>query len=412
MLFCCDRPLSHEKKSGQTGVVDFEEQAEAISQHATEPLAKMRIIVLGIRGFPGIQGGAEKHCEKLYTRLAESGCEITVLARTPYVLKEQRVSEWKGIKFIYLWTPKQKNLEAIFSSFLGTLVSIFRRPDIVHIHNIGPALFTPFLRVLKIHTILTHHSANYKHQKWGRLAKLFLKLGEYLGLKYADRVIVTSQSNRDILVKRFEREDLEYIPNGIDFQRIIPPGKTLEKFGLSPQKYIFTACRLSPEKGIHDLISAFLDIKQWDVKLVIAGDSDYETAYSKEIKSVAESANHLILTGYIQGESLYELYSNAGLFVLPSYYEGLPIALLEALSYGLPVLASDIPQNREIPIPDFRFFEPGDVDSLKSKMVHLIEVGIAEQEKKNQAMFLKKDFDWEKIVEKTLAVYRRLFKSA
>jgi glycosyltransferase involved in cell wall biosynthesis len=155
----------------------------------------------------------------------------------------------------------------------------------------------------------------------------------------------------------------------------------LKKYFLQPSKYIFTACRFVPEKGLHDLISAYRKIKNPEFKLVIAGNADYETKYSRDLKKLANETQGFILTGVLTGEPLAELYSNAGLFVLPSYYEGLPIALLEALSYGLPVLVSDIPQHRKIPLPEFRYFKVGNIDELAQKIVELYDLGISDEEK-------------------------------
>ncbi len=365
----------------------------------------LKVIVLGLRGFPDVQGGVEKHCEQLYPRLKKFNCDIIVFARKSYV---KGLKEWKGIKFISFWVPKQKHLEAFFHTFFGAILSKLKSPDILHIHAIGPAFFTPLAKLLGMKVIVTHHGPDYKRKKWGRFAKFVLKLGEYLAVKFADKMIVISKEIKNMLERKYRRYGLEYIPNGIFLPEIISTGKTLQKFGLIPKRYIFTASRFVPEKGLHDLIDAYRKIPSPPFKLVIAGDADHETDYSRKIKKMAKETEGVVLIGFISGRPLQELYSNAGLFVLPSYYEGLPIALLEALSYGLPVLVSDIPAHREFPLPEFRFFKPGKIGQLAKKMIELFKLGISEEEKERMKIVLLRDYNWDKIARDTFEVYKNV----
>lgn len=374
----------------------------------TDNLHKTKIFVLGTRGFPDVQGGVEKHCEELYPRLVKLGCDVTVIARSPYISKEKRFPEWRGVKFAYLWCPRQKNLETIIHAFLGALVCVLKRPDIVHFHNIGPALYIPFVKICGTKTVLTYHSINYEHQKWSKFTKSVLEFGEFLGMKFADKVIVISKTTKSFLEKKYNKRDLELLSNGVNIPEKIPSVEALKKHSLIVGKYIFTVCRFTPEKALHDLIAAYLKIKNPEFKLVIAGDADYQTEYSRNIKKLAKRSQGIILTGFVSGKPLQELYSNAGLFVLSSYYEGLPITLLEAMSYGLPILASDIPQNREIPLARFRFLKPGNIDTLAKRMVELFNMGIGEEEKIKQKEILKENYNWDEIAEHTFKIYKWL----
>lgn len=367
---------------------------------------KIRIFVLGTRGFPDVQGGVEKHCEELYPRVAKLGSEITVFARRHYFLNKKKLPSWNGVRFIYLWSPRKKGIEAFIHTFIASIISIFKKPDIMHFHNIGPSIFIPLAKLFRIKTVLTYHSINYLHQKWSKLEKLLLRFAEMVGLKFADKVIVISKTTKEFLEKKYKRHDLIVIPNGVNLPEILLGGDTLKKYNLEEKKYVYTTCRFVPEKGLHDLILSYRKIKNPEFKLVIAGDADHETEYSRNLKKLAKETEGVVLTGVISGELLQELYSNAGLFVLPSYYEGLPIALLEAMSYGLPVLVSGIPQNREISLPEFRFFKAGDIDALAKKMVKLLKIGIDEEEKIKQMKILKENYNWDKIVEKTYQVYK------
>jgi len=367
----------------------------------------MKIVVAGLRGFPGVQGGVEKHCEELYPRLAQLGCQIIVISRSPYMKRNKKIKEWQKIRFYHLWCPTHKSLEALSHTFLSILKAKTISPDILHLHAIGPALFAPLAKALGLKVVMTHHGPDYKRAKWGRAAKIILKLGEKLGVKYSDKIIAISKGIQAELKNRYNRDSI-FIPNGVREPSFILAGKELARWKLKPKEYVFCACRFVPEKGLHDLIEAYKRIDNAFFKLVIAGDADHETDYSRRLKRMAMETPGVILTGIKTGQELAELFSHAGLFVLPSYYEGLPIALLEALSYGLPVLVSDIPPHRELPLPDERFFPPGDKESLSNKINYLIRHGISEDEKKDHWDYLKKNYNWDSIAQMTFEVYKDL----
>lgn len=370
----------------------------------------MRVFVLGTRGFPNVQGGVERHCEELYKRLVKfKGVNITVFVRTSYIPKGKRVSSWHNVNFIYLWCPRIKGFEAFVHTFLACLICILKKPEIAHIHNIGPGLFVPILKLFRIKVVLTYHSVNYLHRKWGKFAKIILKIGEYLSIKFANRIIVISKEIKIFLENKYNRKELELIPNGVNIAKKIFKKKTLKKYNLEHSKYIFCVSRFVPEKGLHDLIDAYLMIEKPDFKLVIAGGVDYEDDYSKNILNLVGQNDNIILVGFVYNEELMELYQNASLFVLPSYFEGLSISLLEALSCCTPVLLSDIKPHRDMLIQEFRFFRVGDTRHLKIKILDLIKRGISKYEKIKIREMLEKNYNWDKIAVKTYRVYEKLF---
>jgi glycosyltransferase involved in cell wall biosynthesis len=364
----------------------------------------MKVVVLGTRGFPAVQGGVEKHCEELYPRLAALGCDVTVFARTPYLPKEDRLSEWKGVRFLHLWCPHQKAFEAITHTFIGILKARTLKPDILHIHAIGPSLLTPFARALGLKVVFTHHGPDYLRAKWGGMAKAILRQGEKFGVKYSHKIIAISEGIRRHIQQQFGANAL-FIPNGVSVLPPLPAGQGLRRWGLTPKGYAYTACRFVPEKGLHDLVDSYKSIPKPAFKLVIAGDADHETEYSRGLKRLCAGTDGVVTTGFISGPTLAELFSNAGLFVLPSYYEGLPIALLEALSYGLPVLASDIPQHREIPLSQKRYFPVGNVAALSQSLVEGFATGISTQERDRYVSLLNENYNWDLIAERTLEAY-------
>jgi len=387
----------------------------------------MKVTVLGTRGFPDVQGGVEKHCQMLYPRLVELGCEVVVFTRKPYVNLER---DCFGVKLISLPCPKNKFLETALHTFLGVFAAKKTKPDVLHIHAIGPSLLIPLARLLGLKVVMTNHGPDYKRKKWGRVAKAVLRLGERLGTKFAQNVICISESIAWDIRKKYKR-NAAVIPNGVGEARVTKNDTTLKTYGLTKGKYVLSVGRFVPEKGFGDLVEAFEIGRTQRVRhslgslpsvassrpaaaprndrlLVIVGDADHPDKYSKDLKERAKRNNSIVLTGFLSGEALQELYSHAGLFVLPSYYEGLPIALLEAMSYGLSCIASDIPANRETGLSENRFFRAGDVEALSGKLAEFIEKPITNFERKEQLDLIARKYDWAGIADRTLNVYKEV----
>jgi glycosyltransferase involved in cell wall biosynthesis len=427
------------------------------------------IIILGTRGIPDVPGGVEKHVEHLAPLIAEHGYQVIVMARKPY-LKEKKAYHFKGVTVIPTMCPKHKYFEAIYHTFFGCLKARIIGGDIIHIHSCGPSLFSPFAKLLGFKVVITNHGPEYERKKWGSFAKVFLKFSEWVSIYSADRVITISEDIKRKLEARYKRRDIVVIPNGVALPRTqIDADQTqmnanggmqrgvdqetqsntneysrqlafdsresaLSQFNLTPQKYILAVGRFVPEKGFHDLIEAYsrlsadeagMDNKEGrkdeivnsslvslplslGIKLVIVGDADHEDEYSRSLKEKAKKNSNIVLTGFQTGEPLEALFRNAALFVLPSYYEGLPITLLEAMSYGLSCIVTDIPANRNVRIEDARTFKPGDIEELTRKMNHYLAHPISDNEKKEQIAYIKENFDWPQIAEKTIGVYMSL----
>ncbi len=363
----------------------------------------MKIFVIGTRGIPHIPGGVERHCEELYPRIVARGHQVYLCTRSPYV--NHPGGEWRGVKLINCYAPRKKNLEAIVHTFNSLVKARAYRPDVVHIHGIGPSLLVPFARLMGLRVVVTNHGPDYHRKKWGKTAKAVLYLGEKLGGIFANEVIAISSVIADIVRDRCHRES-NLIYNGVTLPLRSRQTDFLKTLGVEPGKYILGVARFVSEKGLHDLIKAFkmLDSKN---KLVIVGDADHETAYSKNLRKNAAEDNRIILTGYITGEFLNQVYSHARLFVLPSYHEGLPIALLEAMSYDLPVLVSYIPANKEIKLPSERYFRCGDADDMREKMEVLLEKELSETEQQQMREQIEEKYNWDRIADQTIEVYRK-----
>jgi glycosyltransferase involved in cell wall biosynthesis len=359
----------------------------------------MKIVVIGTRGIPNILGGVETHCEELYPRIVAMGHDVTIVRRTPYVEANNKISEYKGVKLIDVYAPCKKSVEAIIHTFLAVIKARGLKPDVLHVHAIGPAIMVPFARLLGMKVVMTNHGPDYDRQKWGRLAKLVLKTGEYFGSKFSNRVIVISNVIANILKTRYNRCDTDLIFNGVNKPKKSANVDFLQSKGILPGKYILALGRFVKEKGFHDLIEAYKRLGDCGYQLVIAGDADHEDEYSRTLKKQASDAG-VILTGFIKGENLNQIMSNAALFAMPSYHEGLPIALLEAMSYNIDALVSDIPANILPCLCPSDYFKVGDVEDLSVRLADKL------RQLQLQRQYDLADYNWDKIAEQTIEVYK------
>jgi glycosyltransferase involved in cell wall biosynthesis len=364
----------------------------------------LRVMMLGLRGFPGVQGGVEAHAEHLCPLLRELACDVEVVVRSPYVLGD-RGSDWKGVHYLRIWSPRSRALETIVHSFLGVLAAAWRRPDVLHIQAIGPALVVPLARALGLRVVVTHHGADYEREKWGGFAKTMLRAGEAWGMRFCNRRIVISRTIRDLVRNKYGLES-NVIPNGVDLPELPTSTSALEKFGLTPGHYVLTVSRMVPEKRHKDLLAAYATAQLNGWKLVLIGATDHPDAYAAEVAALARTMPGAVLAGFQTGLSLRELYTHAGLFVLPSSHEGLPIALLEALSYGLPVLASDIPAHLEIGLDVKHYFPLGDVKALATRLELFARTRWPLAQRESTRRWVADRYNWHSVVEQTVGVYR------
>lgn len=359
----------------------------------------MKIVVTGTRGIPNIMGGVETHCEELFPRIAAKGYDVTIIRRKSYV--KDSLTEYKGVKLIDIETPKKKSFEAIIHTFKAILKAKSLKADIIHIHAIGPALLTPMARLLGMKVVFTHHGPDYDRDKWGKAAKLILKLGERMGTKYANEVIVISKVINDILVSKYNRRNCRLIYNGVSEPEICDYPEYFQELGIEEGKYILGMCRFVPEKNLHHLVEAFSKINNNGCKLVLAGDTDFEDEYSRNLKAMAKQ-HGVVLTGFIKGRKLHSLLTHTRCFVLPSSHEGLPIALLEAMSYKVPVIVSDIPANLEVGLKYENYFPVGDINTLANKLQQNID-----------SPYTHVDYDmsiynWDNISEQVSQIYKNI----
>lgn len=357
--------------------------------------------MIGHKRIPSREGGVEIHVEEIAVRLVKMGNDVTVYNRKKKGFPLYH--EYQGVKIVNVPTISRKSLDAVIYSFFATIHALFQHYDVIHYHAIGPSVMLIIPHLFGIKTVATVHGLNWKSAKWGKFAKWYMKLGERIISKYADRVIVLSRNIQTYFQAVYGR-NTEVIPNGINPPQTREANIIHSKYGLTKNGYLLFLARIVPEKGLHYLLKAFSKIETGK-KLVIAGNGTFTDGYVREIKSLAKNDPRVVMTGFVQGAELDELYSNAYLYVLPSDAEGMPISLLEAMSYGCPCLVSDIPENVEV-IRDYGFtFHKSNAADLKSKLAVLLEKRPAQEDNEKARRYVLNRYNWDTVTEKTVQCY-------
>ena len=372
---------------------------------------KLKIAMLGQKRIPSREGGVEIVVEELSTRMVRLGHDVTCYNRKGHHVSgsefdSAKLSEYYGVRLKSVWTLDKKGIAAMSASFLASICAAFGKYDVVHFHAEGPCAMLWLPKLFGKRCIATIHGLDHRRAKWGRLAKTYIMLGEKCAVRFADEIIVLSRDVEDYFKKTYGR-NTRFIPNGVNRPIRREPKIIHERFGLDKDSYILYLGRIVPEKGLLYLIEAFKQLET-NKKLVIAGGSSDTSDFFDMVKERAEDDSRIIFTGFVQGELLDELYSNAYLYTLPSDLEGMPLSLLEAMSYENCTLVSDIPECTEV-VEDKAFtFRHGDIDDLREKLQFLVNrEDIVNEYKKASADYITKKYDWDEVVAKTLELYKK-----
>lgn len=340
--------------------------------------------MVGQKGIPTIQGGVERNVEHLSVGLVKDGIDVVVYTRQHYTPKT--LKEYKGVRLVSLPSIRTKHLDAITHTFVAVFHAIYvERADVVHFHAIGPSLLSFIPRLLSPRTMVvsTFHSLDMEHGKWGAFAKFMLTLGARFASIFPHKTIAVSMKIKDYCKENFGR-DAVYIPYAVGIGNVYNTSQedariVLKQFNLQPKKYAIAVTRLVRHKGVHNVIEAFQRAKNQyreelkDFRLVIVGDSAFTDTYTTVLRNLIINDDSVMMVGQQGGETLSVLYENACLYVSGSESEGLSLASLEAMGYGLPVLVSDIPENLELFLPERRdisgfVFQNKNVKDLTEKL--------------------------------------------
>ena len=373
---------------------------------------RLRIAMFGHKRIPSREGGVEVVVEELATRMAKEGHRVTCYNRGGHHVSgaefdTQDQSECKGVKIKTVPTIEKKGLAAVSASFFAAICSAFGRYDVVHIHAEGPASFCWLPRLMGKKVIVTVHGLDWQREKWkGGFASKYIHFGEKMAVKWADEMIVLSREVQKYFKDNYNRNTV-FIPNGVTRPEKKKADLISQQFGLQKNSYILYLGRIVPEKGEHYLIQAFKQLET-DKKLVIAGGASDTDDYMKQLKELASDDDRIVVTGFVQGELLQELYSNAYVYVLPSDLEGMPLSLLEAMSFGNCCLTSDIPECTEVIGHHGFSFKNGNVEDLKEKLQELCKQESTVHDYQEKASdYICRKYDWDVIVQKTLMLYQQ-----
>lgn len=362
----------------------------------------MKIAMLGHKHVPSREGGIEVVAGHLSAGLAKRGHQVTCYNRGGSAYP---TGVWRGVRIKRVPTINRKGLAAVSSSVLGAFPCAFGDYDVVHIHAEGPALMAWLPRLTGKRVIVTVHGLDHKRAKWGRFASAYIMRGEKNAVRYAHKIIVLSKDVQRYFLDTYGRETV-LIPNGVSRPVRCPVREIGERFGLEKDDYILFLARLVPEKGLEILIRAFRGLRTGK-KLVIAGDDKDSAGFGSRMRQLAAGDDRILFTGFVEGTPLRELYSNAYLYCLPSDLEGMPLSLLEAMSYGNCCLVSDIAECTEVVGDHAPHFHQGDADDLKKKLQHLIDhPEDVEKYRLGAADAICNRFSWDEMTDRTIAVYQ------
>ena len=371
---------------------------------------KLRILHLGHKRIPSREGGVEVVVEELSTRMAELGHDVTCFNRRGHHVsgKEheiEKLKEYKGVHLKSVPTWNRKGFAAMTSSVFGAIGAAFVNFDVVHFHAEGPAFMCWLPKLFGKRVIVTVHGLDWQREKWGNFASTYIRLGEKAAVKFADEIMVLSEAVQNYFEETYDRKTI-YIPNGVSRPRIREAELITQKFGLTKDSYILYLGRIVPEKGLKYLIKAFKNLET-DKKLVIAGGSSDTESFMRELQIMAGDDERIIFTGFVQGRMLEELYSNAYIYILPSDLEGMPLSLLEAMSYGNCCLVSDIAECVEVVEDKAYVFQKSNSIDLCRRMQFACDHEIEVAKLKEQASdFICEKYNWDDVVEKTLTLYK------
>lgn len=371
---------------------------------------KLRSCMFGHKRIPSREGGIEVVVEELSTRMVKLGHQVTCYNRGGHHVsgKEfdgERLHEYKGVKLKTVPTINRKGLTAVSSSFFAALAAAFGRYDVVHIHAEGPAAMCWIPKLFGKRVVVTIHGLDWQREKWkDGFGSKYIHLGEKMAVKFADEIIVLSKGVQEYFQKTYGRKTL-FIPNGVNRPVLRKADLIKNKFGIDKDGYVLFLGRIVPEKGLRYLIEAYKELHT-DKKLVIAGGSSDTDDFMQEIQTLATGDDRIIFTGFVAGQALEELYSNAYLYLLPSDLEGMPLSLLEAMSYGNCCVVSDIAECSEVVEDKAVTFQKSNVQDLKEKLQRLCDDPATVQKYKNEAAdFICSKYNWDEITQKTLEVY-------
>lgn len=375
----------------------------------------MKIAMLGHKRIPSREGGVEIVVEELATRMVEKKNEVVVYNRKGKNVQDKnadkdkkKLKEYKGVKIKTIPTINKKGIDALLYSFFASITVAFKKYDVIHYHAEGSCAMLWIPKIFRKKIVVTIHGLDWQRSKWGGFATKYIKFGEKMAAKYAEKIIVLSKGVQKYFKDTYNR-DTVFIPNGVNKPEIRKSNIIKEKYGLDKNDYILFLARIVPEKGLHYLIEAFKQLNT-NKKLVIAGGASHTNEYLEKIKEMVKDDKRIIMTGFVQGQELEELYSNCYLYCLPSDIEGMPLSLLEAMSYDNKCLVSNIEENTQVVEDKAITFEKGNVQDLKEKLENMLNSNDLLEKREEISDYILQKYNWNDVTNKTIEIYESVAK--
>ena len=368
----------------------------------------MKIAMIGHKRIPSREGGIEIVVEEISARLASRGHIVHAYNRKGRYVHGadndyRKIRDYKGVKIIQIPTIPTRGLDALVYSFFAVIRALFGRYDVIHFHAEGPGVMILLTSLFGIRSVSTVHGLDWQRAKWGGFASNYIKYGEKTIARRANEIIVLSLNNQQYFLDTYNRKT-NFVPNGVNRPSLRKASIITEKYALHGKDYLLFLARLVPEKGLDYLIDAYKQIKT-DKKLVIAGGSSHSDKYEESIREKAASDSRIIMTGFVKGALLEELFSNCALYILPSDVEGMPLSLLEAMSYGCTCLVSNIPENTEVVEDHAIIFEKSNSEDLKNKLEYFLINGFGKYSQEEICSYILEKYNWDAVVDKHLELY-------
>lgn len=372
---------------------------------------QLKIAMLGHKRIPSREGGIEIVVEELATRMVTLGHEVTCYNRSGHHVSGKefdagKLDKYKGVKLKTVFTIDRKGLAALTSSFFAAFKAAFGKYDVVHFHAEGPCAMMWLPKLFGKRCVATVHGLDWQREKWKNgFASKYIKFGEKVAVKYADEIIVLSKGVQNYFWQTYGRKT-NFIPNGVNSPIARDADLIKKEFGLNKDEYILFLGRIVPEKGLRYLGEAYKELNT-DKKLVIAGGASDTGDFMSEIRALANGDEKVIFTGFVEGQTLEELYSNAYIYVLPSDLEGMPLSLLEAMSYGNCCVVSDIAECAEVVEDKAVVFKKSNVADLRKKLQLLCDDNMLVAKYKNAStQFICRKYSWDDVMDNTIALYK------
>lgn len=369
----------------------------------------MKIAIIGHKRIPSNEGGIEKGVEQHAVRMAALGHKVYVYNRGGHNIygkteDRQKLKNYKGVHIITIPTFTNNALTVPIYSFLATIHAIFFRYDVISYRASGSCAMIPLAKLFGLRCIASLHGIDSQRAKWGKFAKTYLEFGEKMAAKFADELLVLSKNMQNFIWNKYHRKTILFT-NGIDKVEKLPDTIIGKKYNIKKDNYILFLSRIVPEKGLHYLIQAFKQVKT-DKKLIIAGGIEKENDYIKYLRNLSKDDDRISYIGFVSGDILISLYSNAYIYVLPSDLEGMANSLLEAMGYGNCCIVSDIPENTEVVEDKAIIFKKGNIDDLHDKLAYLLSSpDTVNKFKQDAAPFILEKYNWDRIVKQMLDIY-------